>query len=145
LFGDHIDYSNTRSADRFYIRPWIDLNLGRHITVGLAHTYEQLDVDMGRLYTANISYLSFIYQMSSRLFLRSIVQYVQYAMNVENYTFEVDPEFENLFSQLLFSYKVNPRTMVFLGYSDDHLGTQDFELTQSDRTFFVKVGYALSI
>jgi len=145
LFGDHIDYSNTRNAERLYIRPWMNLNLGRHLVVEMAHTYEHLDVAPGRLYKANISYLSLVYQMNRRIFLRSIVQYVRYERNVEHYAFDIDPEFENVSSQLLFSYKINPRTMVYLGYSDNHFGNQDFNLTQSDRTFFMKIGYALSI
>jgi hypothetical protein len=61
------------------------------------------------------------------------------------YTFEIDPRYQRFFAQLLFSYKVNPRTVLFLGYSGNHLGNQDFGLTQSDRTFFTKIGYALSI
>jgi hypothetical protein len=145
LYGDHIDYSNTRGGERLYLHPWMDLNLGRHLIIELSHTYEHLDVAPGRLYTANIGYLSFVYQMNRRMFFRSIIQYVWYRRNTENYTFDIDPEFENFFSQLLFSYKINPQTMLYLGYSDNHFGNQDFSLTQSDRTFFMKVGYALSI
>ncbi len=50
---------------------------------------------------------------------------------------------DGLFNQFLFSYKVNPQTVVFLGYSDNQAGTQSFDLTRADRTFFAKVGYAL--
>lgn len=145
LLGDHIDYSNTRGAERLYLGPWIDMNLGKHLMMGLSHTYEHLDVDPGRLYTANISHLSFVFQMNRRMFFRSILQYVRYRRNPENYTFVIDPEFETFFSQLLFSYKINPQTMMYLGYSDNHFGNQEVNLTQSDRTFFMKIGYALSI
>jgi hypothetical protein len=55
---------------------------------------------------------------------------------------------EHLFSQLLFSYKINPTTVLFLGYSDNQFGGIDadgrlIDLTRADRTFFFKVGYAL--
>jgi hypothetical protein len=50
---------------------------------------------------------------------------------------------ETLFTQLLFSYKLNPQTVLFLGYSDNRLGTQELDLSQRDRSFFFKVGYAL--
>lgn len=43
----------------------------------------------------------------------------------------------------LFSYKLNPQTVAFLGYSDTRLGTEIVDLTQQGRTFFIKVGYAL--
>ena len=45
-------------------------------------------------------------------------------------------------SQVLFSYKINPQTVFFLGYSDSHWGNQDIDLTQSGRTVFAKIGYA---
>ena len=47
-----------------------------------------------------------------------------------------------LFGQFLFSYKVNPRTVLFVGYSDNSLADQNVGLTRTNRTVFVKVGYA---
>lgn len=38
--------------------------------------------------------------------------------------------------------KVNPRTVWFVGYTDNRMGTDEYVLTQQDRTFFTKVGYA---
>jgi hypothetical protein len=54
----------------------------------------------------------------------------------------VEPESERLFSQLLFSYKLNPQTVFFLGYSDISLANQRLDLTRANRTFFLKIGYA---
>ena len=56
---------------------------------------------------------------------------------------EVDSRSRRLATQLLYSYKVNPQTVLFLGYSDaaedgDELSA--FETT--GRTLFAKVGYA---
>jgi len=47
-----------------------------------------------------------------------------------------------LFSQYLFSYKPNPQTVLLVGYSDNATGTQAIDLMRTDRTFFVKAGYA---
>jgi hypothetical protein len=52
-----------------------------------------------------------------------------------------------VFSQLLFSYKRNPQSALFLGYSDTWRGMTEptldrVPLTQTDRTLFAKVGYA---
>jgi hypothetical protein len=59
----------------------------------------------------------------------------------------VEPEDEELFTQLLFSYKLNPQTVLFLGYSDNSFGAtleeRTIGLTRADRTLFFKVGYAL--
>ena len=56
----------------------------------------------------------------------------------------------SMFSQILFSYKINPQTVFFLGYSDnyrnrdytDDLGRCDDSLYQTNRTIFTKIGYA---
>jgi len=41
-----------------------------------------------------------------------------------------------------FQFRVNPQTVFFLGYSDNYLGLTGIDITQLDRTFFVKFGYA---
>ena len=40
------------------------------------------------------------------------------------------------------AFKLNPLTVLFLGYSDTHLGDAGVDLTQASRTFFFKIGYA---
>ncbi|MGB5354893.1 MAG: hypothetical protein WBM54_14870, partial [Woeseia sp.] len=45
--------------------------------------------------------------------------------------------------QLLYSYKLNPQTVFFLGYSDNLLEDDDLtDMITTDRTVFMKVGYA---
>jgi len=92
-----------------------------------------------RLYTANISQMSAVYQLNVRTFFRAILQYEDYDYNPSNYTFPIDPEYKHFFIQLLFSYKINARTVLFLGYSDNYIGGPDFDLKQANRTFFVKL------
>jgi hypothetical protein len=141
-FGNQIDYANTRQGRWISLEPYIECKLGRHLTLELDHIFERLDIDEGRLYTANISQLKLVYQFTKRAFLRTILQYVYYDYNVELYTFPIDPEYKSFFSQTLFSYKINPQTVLFLGYSDNYFGDQDLSLRQTDRTFFAKIGYA---
>ena len=38
--------------------------------------------------------------------------------------------------------KLNPQTVLFLGYSDNSANATAVDVTQTDRTFFVKLGYA---
>jgi len=77
-----------------------------------------------------------------RTFVRGIVQYRSVSRNLAKYTVPVGESDEGLFGQFLFSYKVNPQTVVFVGYSENQAGTESFDLVRSDRTFFVKLGYA---
>ncbi len=77
-----------------------------------------------------------------RTFFRAILQHVLYDRHPESYTAAVDRRTQRLFTQLLFSYKLNPRTLLFLGYTDTYQGSQDYDLAQADRTVFAKLGYA---
>jgi hypothetical protein len=67
---------------------------------------------------------------------------LDYDYNPANYTIEIDPEYKGFFTQLLLSYKINPRTVLFIGYTDNYYGDQGIRLTQTDRTLFIKIGYA---
>lgn len=144
LLGDRIDYDNIRLGQRFRIDPEISLNLGRHLQLNFYHLYERMSAADAHLYTANISQMTALYHFNVRAFFRAILQYVNYDYNVQNYIEDRDPEFKQLFSQLLFSYKINPFTVFFLGYSDNHMGglAPSFNLRQKDRTFFIKLSYA---
>jgi len=55
---------------------------------------------------------------------------------------EVDAFTERLFTQFLFSYKLNPQTVLFVGYADNREGDEFVDLTESNRTLFFKFGYA---
>jgi hypothetical protein len=121
----------------------MELRVGRHVNLRLDHIRQQLDVDTGELFTVDLSQLLLVYQFNTRAFVRAIFQYQDLERNPAAYSVPVNRETEDLFTQLLFSYEVNPQTVLFLGYNDNREGTQQFSLTQRDRTFFLKVGYAL--
>jgi hypothetical protein len=141
-FGDGIDFANTRKGSRWRIAPSLTLNLGRHLRLDLGHTYERMSVAGARLYTAHLSEGAALYHFNARTFLRAIVQYYDYEYNVENYLQPREPVSRQLFTQLLFSYKLNARTVLFVGYSDNGFGSADFGVTRTDYTLFVKLGYA---
>jgi hypothetical protein len=70
-------------------------------------------------------------------------QYQEIQRNVAAYVDTVDATTRNLGQQILFSYKINPQTVFFLGYSNNYFEDDDlgaFETT--DRTLFMKIGYA---
>ncbi|HSN86399.1 MAG TPA: DUF5916 domain-containing protein [Thermoanaerobaculia bacterium] len=147
--GDTIDFDHTREADLFRVRPVVNLNLGRHLQLSLNHDLQRVDVEGGELLELNVSQIRTVYQINIRTFVRAVLQYTDLAINRDLFTAaEVPADDEHLFSQLLFSYKLKPTTVLFLGYSDNQLGGEDAQgrltdLTRSDRTFFFKVGYAL--
>ena len=140
--GDRIDYANTRPGKRFRINPSVEYKFGSHLVLGTGHTFERLNVSGGRLYTANVSNVRVVYQFSKRSFLRTNLQYVDYRFNSALYKEEQDSENRRLGGQILYSYKLNARTVFYAGYSGNCYGDQDTGLVQTNRTFFTKVGYA---
>jgi hypothetical protein len=145
--GGQVDFDNVQQGDAVRLVPRVRVNLGRHLQANLRHTYEQLDVDEGRLFTANLSQLRFVYQFNIRTFVRAIIQYTDIDRDLSLYDDpeDVDAQTESVFSQLLFSYKVNPRTVLFLGYSDNREGTENIDLLQENRSVFLKIGYAWNL
>ncbi|NQU86185.1 MAG: carbohydrate binding family 9 domain-containing protein [Mariniphaga sp.] len=140
--GDRIDYSNTRLGNRFGFRPFTQIKIGKRLSVNYSHNYDQLNIENENLYKINISNATIKYQFTKKLFLRSILQYRNYKYNVALYENPRSPESKSLMSQVVLSYKVNPQTVFFLGYSDNYFGDNETKLTQTDRSFFMKIGYA---
>jgi len=143
IVGKAIDYNNIRPADTFQVGPYMELGLGKHVNLTFSHSLEQLESSGLRTFTANLSQVRLIYNFNVRSFVRAIFQYLDVDRVPERYIFPVDPHSKGLFTQFLFSYKINPQTVLFLGYSDNSLGLQGIDITRTDRTFFFKIGYAL--
>jgi hypothetical protein len=142
-FGDHIDYDNNRLGKQWLVRPTINWNIGKSLQFKLRHTYQNLDVHNQQLFTANLSDFRTTYQFNQRQFLRLILVYSDIERNQQNYTFDVDASSKGLGTQLLYSYKLNPLTKFFVGYSDS--AYQDdvlTSLTKSGRSVFTKFSYA---
>lgn len=141
-FGDSVDYSSARKAETLRLMPFAEFGLGRHININLRHSFERLNLGVNKIFEANLSQLRLVYNFNVRTFIRAIVQYLDVSRNSVLYLFPVQPRTNTLFTQFLFSYKLNPQTVLFLGYSDNYFGETGIDITQTDRTFFIKLGYA---
>ncbi len=150
LAGKGIDYSGSRLADVLSIGPNASFSLLRHLNLVFGHAFERLSIDADTIYTANLSQVKLVWNFNVRSFVRAIVQYQDLEQNPAMFEYPVDSRTRGLFTQFLFSYKLNPRTVFFLGYSDNGMGgTFDSSLgptpvgiTRTSRTFFLKIGYA---
>ncbi|MDI6849983.1 MAG: DUF5916 domain-containing protein [Candidatus Saccharicenans sp.] len=140
--GRWIDFDNIRPADMVSLEPGFSLNLTRHLNLTTSYNYEQLKAEGEQIYIANLLQAKLIYNFNVKAFIRAIIQYRDIDRNLDAYSFPVQPETRGLFTQFLFSYKLNPRTVLFLGYTDNSLGLENISLTRTTRTFFLKIGYA---
>lgn len=143
--GDQVDFDNVQQGSHTRFDPSVRWNAGPHLRLQLDDSYETFNVDEGRLFTANLAQLRATYQFNNRMFFRWIGQYLDVKRVPEHYTFSIDARDRSFFNQLLFSYKINPPTVVFLGYSDNYAGDARVNLTQQNRTLFLKVGYAWQV
>ncbi len=141
-FGDDIDFDNTRPARSVTWLPSAQIRLGDHLQLTGSYEDEKLRVAGGELFDAQLSQARIVYQFNVRTFVRAIIQYQDISRDPDLYTFPVERHDKNLFGQFLFSYKINPQTVLFTGYTNTRQGIFGIPLTQTDRSFFVKIGYA---
>jgi hypothetical protein len=143
-YGSQVDFANSRLGDELRIEPWIKWNLNRHLLLKLEATKVSLDSKQDeQIFDAGVYDLRLTWQFNRRTFLRVTTQFQDIERNPAVYVDNVDARTRRLGRQLLFSYKINPQTVFFLGYSDNHFENDALNtLEKTDRTLFMKIGYA---
>jgi hypothetical protein len=143
--GDQIDYANSRLAEQRRVQPQIDWNATRHLLVRLRYTSDRLSSKEGpTVFSAKLTDLRLSWQFNLRSFVRLTLQSQDIERNVQIYNNRLtEPSTSSLGTQLLYSYKLNPQTVLFVGYSDRRI-EEDLtsSLEQTDRTLFFKLSYA---
>ena len=142
--GDRIDYANDRLGD--YREYWTELNtaLTKHLSFNINYTYGVLDADGAYVYKEQLTDLRLNYQFNVRSYLKLSMVYSDIDFNPNNNPNDFYSEKnKNLSTQLIYSYKINPQTLFFLGYSDRSF-QDDYikKFDQEERTFFTKISYA---
>jgi hypothetical protein len=142
--GDQIDFDNTVLGDEIRLQPRVEWNANQNLLLRLQSSLVRLDSKEGpKIFDAQVHDLRATWQFSVRSFIRLSVQYQDVERNPDMYIDEVDAHTRDVGRQLLYSYKLNPQTVFFLGFSDSHVDDDDLDsLTVTDRTFFMKIGYA---
>jgi hypothetical protein len=142
-FGKKIDYQNNRIADyqEFYTNA--RLNPTSHLEIDFSYTYETLDSKSANVYDANLVELRVSYQFDVNSYLKLNVVYSDVDKNLDNNVSAYSETNSDLSTQLIYSYKLNPQTVFFLGYSDISYRDDNLkELRREERTLFTKVSYA---
>lgn len=146
--GDSIDYTNNRKGELIEFAPELIWNISTHLELELMHVYAELEADNKYVYRENITDFRLTYAFNVNSFLRLTMVY-----NATDYNPNNNPDIiidsnyhDNLSTQLLYSYKLNPQTVFFLGYSDNSIDNEQVgqkkEIKQNQRTAFLKLSYA---
>ncbi len=143
-YGDQIDFTNRRVAKEIIIHPGLNFNLGEHFNLELDPNFQRLSYRGRTTFSTYLLGTKLIYHFNKQTFIRSILQYryVDRNLSTFNNPSSFESSTESFFYQFLFSYKVNPRSKVFLGYSSGYRDTPSQSFRIQSRTGFLKVGYA---
>jgi hypothetical protein len=149
-FGQDIDFDNARPATGYTLNLNATLVPTDHLSIDLIQNTRQLDVTAGdasgRLFIEQVSRGKATYTFTSRMFVRAIGQYVETRRDPSLYTFDVAEKSGDFSGSVLFAYKLNWQSVMFVGYGDDRElplpPASTRHLQPLDRQFFVKVSYA---
>jgi Domain of unknown function (DUF5916)/Carbohydrate family 9 binding domain-like len=144
--GDLIDFENARVGTGTNITLTATIRPTVHLTLTADAAREWLNLDeplaTGRLYTADIARLKAVYTFNARSFVRAIGQYVNTKRDPLLYTFDVPVRDGNFLGSILYGYRLNWQTVLFVGYGDNGIINDSDYFFHTDRSFFIKVSYA---
>lgn len=140
--GDKIDYSANRLADYKEIWTEFSWDISTHLGAEIYYAYSDLaeDEQQANGYVEQIADITLTYQFDVQSYLRLTLNY--YDLHSEPNTPNAD-RYKDLGTQLIYSYKLNPQTVFYLGYSDKAAQYGELNrLTQQERSIFTKISYA---
>lgn len=142
--GEQIDFANNRVGDRFVSNSSLEYQFNRHLKLNAGYEYVELDASGANVFTAKVLQGRMTYQLDAKQFVRLIVDVSEVERNVDNYIDDsVTPYYKDMGVQLLYSYKVNPLTKFFMGYSDAGFQDETMErLRNNERSVFFKISFA---
>ncbi len=143
--GKNIDYTNNRLSDVFVWEPEISWNINTHMNMEAEYQYQKMSYEGQEVFTANLLDFRLTYQFSARSFLQLTTVYSYVDRNLDNYIAreDINTKSKNMSSQLLYSYKLNPQTLFFLGYSENAYQNDELNaLVKDARSVFMKMSYA---
>jgi len=150
--GNSIDFVNTQLGKSKRISPSVEWQINQHLFMRLNFSKQWFNVDSGELFNASVANFRLSYLFDERSSLRFTLQKRDVRKNTMLYNsfFNDDedelPKLIELATQFLYSYKVNPQTLFFAGYSDNSFqNDQMAHIEKEKRSIFIKFSYAWQI
>jgi hypothetical protein len=145
--GDSIDFANNRPGRGYDTLIDAIFRPTPHLQTELLFKRQELSVretaNPGHLFTADVERLRLVYSFTANSLLRLIGQYVDVTRVPERYGFPVPKHDGSFNGSVLYSYRLNWQTVFFAGYGDDRILNERTDLLRADRSFFVKIAYAI--
>ena len=146
--GQQVDFSNIRLGRGASINPFATIRPTNHLQLDFNGGISWLNVPnfvqhRDRVFTSQVERLRASYTFNAKMFLRAIVQNERTNSDQALYIDAVDQHEGSLSSQVLFAYKLNWQTVMYVGYGDlRDVETLENQFHPSNRQFFFKLSYA---
>jgi hypothetical protein len=151
--GQQIDFANERLGNGASINPYATIRPTNHLQLDLTGGVQWLTLpgqqpgqsgQRDRLYTSQVERVRASYTFNSKMFLRAIIQNERTNSDPLLYhPIVVDQHSGDVASSILFAYKLNWQTVMYVGYGDlREVMPEINEFRPSNRQFFFKTSYA---
>ncbi len=141
-FGQQLDLRASRTGRRALVGQWGNVNIGRGATFQWDVSRQRLQRDGGTAFEASIADFRLGWQLDPRQRLRLTLQGSEVTRDPALYASPVDAIGRNVGGQVVYSYKVNPRTAVYAGASSGAFMDDDNrDLFANTRSVFLKFSY----
>ena len=143
--GKKIDYVNNRLGDYISLQANAKFKFSVHSTIDVDCSRERLKIGSEELYNASILQLKWLYNFSSTFFVKTIVHHTHIKRNQDLYADFVNSDSKKTYAQILLNYKVNPKTLCYLGFSSAGFENELNPRQTFNQTLFFKVSYVFNM
>lgn len=145
--GGQIDFEEARRGRGGNLTAGLTLRPTDHLELKLNEGLRWLDLAGGqhdgeRLFTARVDRLRATYTITSRLFVRAVVQHLHTRRDPALYSSEVPRKDARLDGSFLLAYKLNWQTVLYAGYGDGRELSEAGAMERASRELFAKISYA---
>ena len=146
-FGTDVDFTNVRLGRGGQFNVNATITATDHLVFDMIANTSWLHVDDAAgvsrpLFTARVERVRANYTFTARSFVRVIGQYVSTDRDVSLFLQPAAAHDGSFSGSVLFAYKINWQSVMFVGYGDERTLDDQRRLQRSDRSVFVKLSYA---
>jgi hypothetical protein len=146
FLGEDVDFVNGRTGRGGSVNGVATIRLSDHVAVDVNSDIAWLGVPSAvsggrRLFTAEVQRLKATYNVSSKVFLRLVGQYVSIRRDPALYVTDVPARTRGLSLSGLLCYRRNWQTALYLGYGEERDGTPADRLVPVSHQIFAKASY----
>ncbi len=150
-YSDDIDFlsDQARSGEVTEYEFYFDWQLTKHLNIFVEYVQQDFDLPQGRFFEQEVINSNFIYQFDQKSFLRLLFRYQD--VNFTNDpillgSLAVNQKNLSVARQLLYVYKFDAKSVLYLGYSDNAVENDLIRSLRKDiKTLFAKFSYAFQL